>query len=49
MMNWRRRSYSFDGLAGLGFVIVAWAGSLVAGGFIFKLMWILVKFGWSLV
>lgn len=49
MMNWRRRSYTFDGLSSLGLVIVAWAFTLVAGGFAFKLMWLLIKFGWELI
>lgn len=50
-MNWRRRYDSIDGLMslGLGLVIVAWASMLVAGGFTFKLMRLLAKFGWELI
>lgn len=48
-MNWRRRYDSIDGLMSLGLVIVAWAFMLVAGGFTFKLMWLLAKFGWELI
>ena len=47
-MSWRRRSYTFDGLSSLGLVIVAWAFVLVAGGFVFKLMWRVFMFGWGL-
>ena len=48
-MNWRRRSYSFDGLSSLGFVIVAWAVALVVCGFVLKLMWRVFMLGWRLV
>lgn len=49
MMNWRRRSYDFDGLASLGLFAVAWAVALIGLGFCFKLIWKLFMFGWGML
>lgn len=48
-MNWRRRSYSFDGLSSLGLVVVAWAVALIGIGFMSKLAWKLIMLGWELI
>lgn len=48
-MNWRRRSYSFDGLSSLGLVIAALAVALIGIGFTPKLAWKLITLGWELI
>lgn len=48
-MNWRRRSYSFDGLSSLGRNYEAQAVALIGIGFTPKLAWKLITLGWELI